>query len=197
MAYTHEELQALCDALQEFCQNVSMKVNVGKTEMSVFQQRIRGGSSQEVEGVGVVFYAGVPLVRSPVFKYLGILFHETDWISRAPKQMADKASKAMWALIHKIHVMGISCPDVQVKLFNSMVASVGNYGSQVWGVRFLRVDSEAHVFSNPFQNVVLEFARNLAGVRSTVSRWVLLCDLGFLPCQCVWEIGRASCRERV
>lgn len=185
MAYSVVELQELCNALQLFCGNVKMKVNSAKTEVVVFKPSTRGRASQGTE-MPVVYYDGCALACRTTFKYLGVLFHEKAWTTLAPRFLADRASKALRALQHRLKVLKISCPDVQIKLFKTVVASVGNYGAQVWGVHYLRIDSEAHVFNNPFQGVVFEFLRNMTGARISTSRWVLLHDTGMLPCQCIY-----------
>ncbi len=70
----------------------------------------------------------------------------------------------MWALITRFQSLELSCLDVKVKLFKTLVSAVGMYACQVWGVEFLRFDSEAHVSSNPFQALVLSYLRIIGGV---------------------------------
>ena len=141
-------------ALQEFCGATRMEVNVAKTDMLVFKPVSGRRTGTAAENV---LYNSESVKACSVFKYLGLPFHEHKWLSMAPQFMADKASHAMWALLKKIQGLRSTCMSVKVKLFMSLVASIGNYGSQIWGVEFLRIDSEAYILNNPFP-----YARALA-----------------------------------
>jgi hypothetical protein len=94
----------------------------------------------------------------------------------------------MWAMIGRIEGLGILCLEAKLRLFKTVVGSIGNYACQVWAVDYLRVDCEEHVFANPFQQVVLTFLRTVSGVRKTTSRWVLLNEFGLLPVQSHWGV---------
>jgi len=41
----------------------------------------------------------------------------------------------------------------------TMVASIGNYGCQVWAVDYLGLGSEAQVLENPFQKVIFDLKK--------------------------------------
>ncbi len=75
------------------------------------------------------------------FKYLGVPFHESAWISLAPRYLADRSLKAMWALVSRAHELNITGLDVKIKLFKTSVVSIGNYACHVWAVDFLRINS--------------------------------------------------------
>ncbi len=59
-----------------------------------------------------LLYDGVAVLHSSVFKFLGMLFHESHWISHAPRSLATKAAKALWALMDRMKILQISCLDV-------------------------------------------------------------------------------------
>ena len=104
----------------------------------------------------------------------------------AADKMAKKASKAMWALCAKLDGLSVRCMEVKLHLFEMLVMSIGNYGCQIWGVDYLRVDSEAHVFNNPLQKLLFVFLRSITGAHRSTSRWTLLNEFGLRPVQVKW-----------
>ena len=131
-------------------------------------------------------YDGSVLVQKDNFRYLGLLFTETDWVSQAPVRLAESATKAMFAVICKCEAMQITCLKVKLAMFMTMVASVGNYGCQLWAVNYLDMSRESAVFDNPFQEVVFDFLRKIGKTYRNTSKWVLLEEFGLLPCQAFW-----------
>jgi hypothetical protein len=95
----------------------------------------------------------------------------------------------MWALMKKFKTLHIYNLKTKVRMFTAMVASVGNYGCQVWGVDFFRMDRECYIFNNPMQKLTFAFARLVTGASQSTSRWVLLKELGLLPVQCYWVVA--------
>ena len=63
------------------------------------------------------------------------------------------------------------------------VASVGNYGCQVWGVDYLKVSSFDHVMNNPMQRLQLFFLRHISRCFKSVHRFNLLKEFGAVPFQ--------------
>jgi hypothetical protein len=120
------------------------------------------------------------------FKLLGLPVHEKDWYRGCARHLTDTAERAMWATIRRMQDLSISCLDVKIRIFNTMVMSVGSYGCQVWGVDFLRCKSERDVFSNPLQGLVLKYLRIITGCNRSTSRWVLLRECGIQPVQVQW-----------
>jgi hypothetical protein len=184
MTWHPGELQNLCDALAEFCRHVGMEVNVSKTEMVVFHSPRMG--RQNVVHDFVLTYKGEAVVQKSCFKYLGVPLHATRWTGMAAIYLGDRAGKAMWALLRKFKTLQIYSLKVKVQMFVTLVASVGNYGCQVWGVNYLRMDRECHIFNNPMQKLTFNFARIITGASQSVSRWILLKELDLLPVQCHW-----------
>ena len=173
-------LQKLVDCLHDFATNNTMKVNTSKTEVMVFVPQRMDDVSAKIQ------YNGSTLPTSTEFRYLGVHVHSKNWLSGAADKLAEKAGKALWALCSKMDGLGIRCMEVKLRLFQMLVMSIGNYGCQVWGINYLRFDSDAHVFSNPLQKVVLLYLRTISGAYRNTSRWVLLKEFGILPTQVTW-----------
>jgi hypothetical protein len=66
------------------------------------------------------------------YSYLGIVFNYNGNFCTARKKLLEQAHKSMYALYKKIK--NISIPvDLQLKLFDSLVAPVLLYASEIWG----------------------------------------------------------------
>jgi hypothetical protein len=180
ISLAHEGLQKLLDSLQGFCTHNCMKVNTTKTVVSVFVPQRGATLTPDIQ------YANINLPTAAEFRYLGVHCHNQRWFSMAADKMVEKASKAMWALCAKVDSLGVKCMEVKLRLFDMLVMSIGNYGCQIWGVDFLRIDSEAHVFNNPLQKLVFLFLRTVSGAYRNTSRWTLLREFGLLPTQVKW-----------
>ena len=180
MATSVNGLQSLVSSLYDFSTRNCMKVNTNKTEVMAFVPQKSESISPEV------YYDSNTLPITTEFKYLGIHVHNKKWLAMAGEKIAEKAGKAMWALCMKMEGLGIKCMEVKLRLFDMLVMSIGNYGCQIWGVHYLRFDSDAHVFNNPLQKLVLLFLRTISGAYRNTSRWVLLKEFGLLPTQVTW-----------
>jgi len=88
----------------------------------------------------------------------------------------------MWAIMGKIEGIGITCVDIQLRLFKALVAPVGDYGCQIWGVDHLGL-SDTKIFGNPMQQVVFTFLRLISGCRRSTEKIILLREFGMLPTQ--------------
>jgi len=178
---SHLELQQLSTALEKYSGVRLLDVNGEKSEwMEIKPARFTGSPPPPI------LHRGNIIKLSPEFKYLGLWVHESKWFYGAPQKLTDTATKAMWALIARIEGLGITCLRVKISLFLSQVCSIGNYACQVWGVEYLRLDSEAHIFNSPMQKLALTFLRMVCKVPQSVSRWVLLRECGIDPIQSFW-----------
>jgi len=129
MSRSKEGLQQQLDALASFCQYKDMEVNLSKTQIVVFRPRGRpaqpGWQWQ---------YDGRPVIVSTEFRYLGIIFHETDGVVRvAISTLATAARRAMWAMLGKIRAAGIVDISMKIQLFKAVVSPIMEYCSGVWG----------------------------------------------------------------
>jgi exonuclease III len=181
MTLDAQELQRLCTCLHKFSKKYKMGVNVPKTKITAFMPP-RGLHVPTIE----VMYDQQLLEIENCFKLLGLPVHEKDWYRGCAQHLADTAERAMWATIRRMQDLSINCLDVKIRIFNTMVMSVGSYGCQVWGVDFLRCKSERDVFNNPLQSLVLKYLRMITGCNRSTSRWVLLRECGIQPVQVQW-----------
>jgi len=106
----------------------------------------------------------------------------------------------VWAAWNKIQGLQIGCIKLQLVIVKALVMPVACYACQVWGVDFLKFDSENNILDTPPQKVMLFVLRLISGCFSKVSRWNLLKEFGLLPIQVhilkcivkVWNKGLES-----
>ena len=65
------------------------------------------------------------------FKYLGLKFNYNNKFSVAQKELFDRASRAMFALVRRCRKLSLPL-DIQVDLFDKTVLPVLSYGCEVW-----------------------------------------------------------------
>jgi len=155
-----------------------MQVNTEKTEIVVFiPPRFTLPTPPSV------VYHSTTIKISRSFKYLGLTVHDEAWLSDCAAILASKASAVMWPTISRMRFLGVTRLEARIRIFNTVVAPIAEYGCQVWGVDFLNFSNENKIFDNPLQKLVLNFLRAVTGCRVSVSRWVLLKSCNTLPSQ--------------
>ena len=185
LAETSHKLQQLLDALQSFCSEYDMQVNVGKTEIVVFGKR-------KYTGAAVWQYQGQQVPVSDQFKYLGVQFHATRGVSACTEALAAAGSRAMWAMLARCKEHGVSNLSMQVQLFNTLVSPILCYCSEVWGPALLRQPGSGAALVGKLQDNVISrvqylFLRTIAGrVRKSTCRMLLSREFGAQPLVCTW-----------
>jgi hypothetical protein len=67
------------------------------------------------------------------FSYLGVIFYYNGSFVHTKKKLVEQAQKALYAVYYKIRNLQLLI-DLQLKMFDSLVAPILLYGSEVWGV---------------------------------------------------------------
>jgi hypothetical protein len=197
LADTPAQLQSLLNALQDFCAQFSLQVNVAKCAVVVF------GRTAPVAGrhvpVGGWQYGGEQLPLLAEFRYLGITFHQTKGVSASVAALRSAGLKAMWGMLGKCKDMELRSLQVQVNLFDALVAPVLCYCSEVWAPSLLRSASTPdRCMDNDMHRVQTLFMRQLAGgVRKSTSRQLMLREFGCRPLARMWVQSMVSLWNRV
>jgi len=79
--------------------------------------------------------------------------------------------------------MDIAHLNTKVRLYDTLVNSVSLYGSQVWGVYYLRIDTKEHVMASPAQSLFIFFLRYITGCNSKTCKMSLLKEFHIAPLQ--------------
>ena len=158
-----ETLQILLDKLSVYCRKWNIVVNSDKTKVMVFRN---GWQPVNVN----FYYEGHELEIVNSYIYLGMLLHFNGKFAQTQKRISQQGSRALSSLINSLSKVYITIKQ-KCLLFNSMVGSVLNYASEIWG--FHRAN-EVEIVHNRFCRNVLKLGRN-------VPKFFLYGELGHLP----------------
>ena len=117
-------LQKYIDAMCDYCKKWKLKINTSKTKVMIF-------SRGKVRKCDDFTYDGRRLEIVYEFQYLGIRFNYNGKFKVAQKNLSDRASRAMFALLRKIRKLCLPV-DVQIDLFDKTVVPILLYGSEIW-----------------------------------------------------------------
>ena len=178
-----EGLQNCLDLLSQFCDNQQLTVNLKKTQVVIFNDRVTAGSRAKYQEF---LYKGKALDIVDTYTYLGLVFHRYTsstrkiW-SHARNRLLLAAKKSLFAMTHRIHEMKITSVPVICSLFDTLVAPVMSYGCEIWGVDYL-----VSVFEEAEQ-IHRSFLRRLVGVRKSTPCPILLSEFGRFPLHFQWQ----------
>ena len=162
-SYSKEGLQALLNQLCNYCNKWGILVNTDKTVAMTFKTGTR------IENVDI-FYDGNKLNNVNKFTYLGVTLSANGSFYQAQKTLAQQAMKALFSLNSLFNIVSLEISE-KLKLFDTMVAPILNYGSEIWG------------FHNApdIERVHIKFLKQILGVRSQTSNIAVYGELGRLP----------------
>ena len=162
-SYSKEGLQVLLNQLNTYCLKWGITVNNEKTVVMTFKS---GTRMQNIE----MFYDGTKLQNVNKFTYLGITLSANGSFYQAQKILAQQAMKALFSLNSLFDVVPLEISE-KVKLFDTMVAPILNYGCEIWG------------FHNApdIERVHIKFLKQILGVRSQTTNNAVYGELARLP----------------
>ena len=170
MARSQADLQRLLDTLQNFCAEVGMSVNTAKSVVVVFEHDgPRAGECPPAH----LRVADTALTVVDSFKYLGVPFHRTKWLSGAGEAAAQVATKALLAFWKGVQSRGLVCRDTIMRIYRTQVLPVALYGSGIWGMHYMSVAHPDSVLDSPVQAVQNLFLKLLHNAPPSASRWLL------------------------
>ncbi len=161
MSTTATGLQRQLDALQQFCHQRQLCVNLAKTKVVTFGSKAACQAfifnSNEVE-------------RVESCKYLGFEFHATKNAAHGVSQLVSSAKKAMHSMNRRCTLLPISDPGLRCKLFDSLVLHILSYASEVWAVDE-KIGDAAKLLHR-------QFLKHLLGVRDSIANVTVLAESG-------------------
>ncbi len=124
LAESEEELQILFNNVFEFCKKWQLIVNEIKTKVMIY-------NSKHVEVKITYNNETVEVVEN--YKYVGMLFSSKSGILQDHLQYTEQcANKAIFALKKKLKPLKQTPPLITIKLFDSLVHPILEYGSEIW-----------------------------------------------------------------
>ena len=120
-----EDLQKYLDTLNEYCNNVDLKINTSKTKILIFSRR-------KLKNIPSFKFADMKLDVVNDYNYLGVTSNFSAKFNVAKQSLYQKGCRAMFALLKRHKSLSLP-PDIALKLFDTLVKPVLLYGAEVWG----------------------------------------------------------------
>jgi hypothetical protein len=156
MSESEVGLQQQLDALQQFCVERGLTVNVNKTKVMVFNS---------VDPCQEFVFEGDIIKHVQTFKYLGILLETTSNLDSAMEHLIAASRRSLFTLNRRCVKLRIMNVKLHCDLFNTLVRSIANYACEVW------VDSKK---IKVIEVVYQGFLKSLLGVRKTTNMSIVL-----------------------
>lgn len=165
---TPDGLQRALDNLHDYCIRWNLNVNTEKTKIVVFR---KGGTMGQNDHW---YYAGREIEVVNSFNYLGVVFSCGGSFMQHAKYLSDKALKAMHSLLQITKDMEIPV-NIMLQLFDSLVASILNYGCETWG--FLNAEC--------VERIHRKFLKYILNVKLSTNNYAIYKELGRYPLRLV------------
>ena len=162
-SYSANGLQTLLNKLHVYCSKWDITVNTKKTVGMVFKL---GTRKENVE----LFYNNTKLDIVNKFTYLGVTLSSTGKCYQSQKALADQARRAIYSLHSLFDVVPLQISE-KLKLFDSMIMPILNYGAEVWGLHK----------APDIEKVYLKFLKQILNVRSQTTNAAVYGELGRIP----------------
>ena len=159
------ELQRKINILEIFCEKWGMEVNLKKTKVVVFR---KGGKTSKSERF---FYRNRSVEIVTYYRYLGLIFSSRTAWSKALSTLASQVQKALSIVRRMIWRVGHPKLHVSFKIFDSRIAPILCYGSEIWG----------HTYQDQIEKIHVSFCKFVLGVSKTASNSAVLGECGRLP----------------
>ena len=176
-----QQLQALLDALGEFCTANCMRVNETKSHVVVFNSRFSVGTP-------TFSYEGRQLHIKPFYVYLGMKFVDGEACKHTLTSALAKARKVMHAVFARCYKWGLHNLNAQGHLFDTLVKPVLSFGCEVWGPDWVAPMCTKGNFCKGLAEtqVHFPFMRQSMGVRKSTSTAVMMEELHRDPLAFHW-----------
>ena len=126
---TKEGLQMGLDSLWEYCLKWGLTVNIDKTKIVVFR---KGGKLKANDRWN---YGGEIIDIVSSFKYLGCTLSTQGSFTQCISDLINSGRRALFGLKKCFSRNTEILPSMQLQLFNTLVAPILFYGSEVWGLQ--------------------------------------------------------------
>ena len=162
-AETAADLQLLLDNLKVYCNKWNISVNIDKSKVVVFKSGYRRINCR-------LYFDNTEIEIVSSFTYLWVTLISNERFFQAQKSLAEQANKALFSLNKLFDKDSLNITE-KLKLFDSMVLPILNYGCEIWGF---------HPAPN-IEAVHLKFLKQLLKVRYQTSSAMVYGELGRVP----------------
>lgn len=169
-AKSPETLQSMLTDIENYCQLWHLKINTNKTKAMIFEK------GRHTRYDFFIYDTAIEIVDS--FKYLGMTFFKNGNWYRSQKCIAKHASFALHNLFTIFNAIELPISQ-KCKLFDSLVASILNFGSEIWGMHD----------ASDIELVHTKFLRRILGVKKSTNLTALYGELGRFPLVIIRKIN--------
>ncbi|MEW8548698.1 MAG: reverse transcriptase family protein, partial [Candidatus Thiodiazotropha sp.] len=163
LAESPDELQAALNAMYLYCKTWNLAVNPTKTKVVIF-------SKSKLKDTPIFTYYGQVLNVESDFCYLGIHFDQKGSFFKAKSHLIEQAKKASFSVLKKARKLGLPA-DIQLKLFDHMIAPILLYGSEVW----------SYENSDIIESFHFKFCKSVMHLKASTPKCMLYGELGRFP----------------
>lgn len=163
LAESPKQMQQALTRMKEYCTQWKLDVNISKTKLVVFS---RGKIRNKPE----LLLGTTPIEVVYGYKYLGTKFNYNGKFTVAKKELLTKGSRAMFSLLRKSRKLFLPI-DIQLELFDMLVAPVVLYGCEVW----------AYEGADIVEKLKLRFGKYILGLNRSTCTNMVHGELGTIP----------------
>lgn len=163
LAESKAELQAALNSMYLYCKTWKLEINATKTKVVVFRKR-------KSPDKPVFTLNGEVLNIVDDFAYLGIIFMYNGSFKNNQNKLLEQGRKAMYSMLRKCRSLGLPI-DLQLQMFDTMVAPILLYGCEVWG----------YSNNNTVESLFLQFYKIILNVKKSTPNCIIYGELGRYP----------------
>ena len=166
LANSENDLQAILNKFETYCQTWKLNINNDKTKIVIFGAKKTDSFNFKLNGKNVQI--------TDKYKYLGIYFSQSRSFLTARKHIVEQAKKAMYLLFYRIHNLNLPV-DLQLKLFDHTVLPILTYACEIWGFEKLDMLEQIHT----------DFLRKITKSKKSTPLYMLYAELGRFPLEII------------
>ena len=157
-------LQNLLDRLYTYSSDWNIEVNIDKTKIVIFRKGFRLCRDDKW------FYNNEPVEVVNSFAYLGITLNFNGIFTKTQSLIAQQGNKCMFKILKLCNDNYLNI-ETKLHVFDTYVASVLNYGAEVWGFHP----------GNDIEKVHTRFCKMILKVKNSTPNFMVYTELGRLP----------------
>lgn len=156
LADSYVMIKKILKALEEYFKINNLMINTLKTKIVLFQ---KGGHKHKFDR-SPLLYNNEIIEYVDGYTYLGVFFPQSGIFEKTVKEIVGKGKRAIPAVLLIINKAKISKMPLIKRLFQSLVRSIVFYGSEIWGIRYIK---EIEKIQNLFLRRLFHLPNNTPG----------------------------------
>jgi hypothetical protein len=175
------ELQEKLCALDKYCSDWKLKINLHKTKIIVFNSRINNNTKYMFKIKNTM----IEQVQS--YTYLGPTFSANGGFKLAMSNLRGKALRAWFKLKQNLCTEHDIPTEVLLRMYNAVSKQINLYASEIWGVSIIDRSKKCNIFHNWDKTANLtsqiKIAKSMLDLPKKATNIGTLSELGQYPIQ--------------